>query len=459
MSRPPYVRSGSPRRPGVVRPVEQGHRHRVGPLEALERLAGRAAALPVHRRQHRHLRDRPLDPQPLRHRRVEVVGPGGGGERGVARTRPRAPEARSGRGRRARARARRARRPRAQHRRAGCAGRSRRSSGRPRRRRRSTARAAGRRGRRGRRATGSRRSSRSARRAASRAGRRRPGAPCGTARAPTCGCSARRPPRRASISRTCAGLRRSVDSRPGTWRSTSASRARREASLLGIRRRARSDGVGEQLLGARPVDRQPVAPQLEAQHGRGRLREHRADQPHRGRRGGVVLQVRRLERRPRPGLQVARGRAATPRGRRAGGRASSSSCRGRPGRASAANSKRSPVGGSGTSSTGMPCAAAQHWPAVALHPPWRRRWASRDVPGPGHGHAGHRRGGPLPTRPTTRPSAASGSRSSRRASLDDLGERPRAGDAVVHEEPPTARRGPEASRRAPRRHRGSCRAA
>ena len=180
------------------RPLEQVHRHRVGALEPLERLAGRSAALAVHRGEHRDLGHRPLDAQPLRHRCVEVVGAGGRRERRRRPTPPRAPAARSARGRPARTRGPRARPRPGAARSAGCAARSRPSSARRRRRRPSTAPAAGRRGRRARRATGSRRSWRSARRAASRAARRPPGAPCGTARAPTCGCSARRPRRRSA---------------------------------------------------------------------------------------------------------------------------------------------------------------------------------------------------------------------------------------------------------------------
>ena len=214
--------------------------------------------------------------------------------------------------------------------------------------------------------------------------------------------------------------------------------------LLGVRVVGRGpDGVGEQLLGARPVDGQPVAAQLEAQHRGRRLREHRADQAHRGRRGRVVLQVGRLERRPRPGapgVGVAQPlvvvAAQVPGGvdERVGRRWAGRRPRTRTGRR---------WGERARSSTGMPCAAAQHWPAVALHPPCRSRWASATS-------QARATGTPASTRAAAAASAdhhtqrGERSASSRRAASTTSRQRAGVGIGRRGAARPTARRGPEA---------------
>ena len=401
MTRPPYVRSDSPRRPEAAARVEQVHRHRVGPLEALERLSGRAAALAVHRREHRHLRDRTLHPQPLGDRRVEVVGPGGRRERRVARDHrqhPRLdlPEVGA-------------------HEHVTLVGRH---AG-PQHGRQVVQPVLGRhpagrtvaRGpppaqpvvgpRRSRRATGSRTSSRSARRAASRAGRRRAGAPCGRARAPTCGCWARpHPPRQhlAAPARGCAGRstrgpgraqHQRVAGPPGG--ASSASEVGRgpsgggESSSVRARSRAARRGAARGTAPPRPTPRAPCRPAAP----RSPLPRRAAAAPS----PGPAAHASRCPRSPQPLVVVA---AQVARGVDDGV--------GVRGRASDANSNRSPVGGAGTPSSGMPCAAAQHWPAVALQPPWRSRWASATSQARATATPAATRG-VAASPPTTRPSA------------------------------------------------------
>ncbi len=81
---PPAVRAQrGTAHPRGVRPIQQPHRDGVGPLQPLERLTSGPAALAVHRGEDRDLGDRPLDPEPLGHRGVEVVVLRGRREHGI----------------------------------------------------------------------------------------------------------------------------------------------------------------------------------------------------------------------------------------------------------------------------------------------------------------------------------------------------------------------------------------
>ena len=62
--------------PGPVGGIEVGHRHRVGRVEAAQRLGAVPGGLPVHRAEDRDLGHRPLHAELRRHRRVQVVGAG-----------------------------------------------------------------------------------------------------------------------------------------------------------------------------------------------------------------------------------------------------------------------------------------------------------------------------------------------------------------------------------------------
>ena len=70
-----------------VRGAQVAHRHWIGSFQSFERLARRARGLPVHRREHRHLGDGPLHPEPRGDRGVEVVVLRGAHETRVARHR------------------------------------------------------------------------------------------------------------------------------------------------------------------------------------------------------------------------------------------------------------------------------------------------------------------------------------------------------------------------------------
>ena len=73
--------------PGAVSLVQVGHGDRVRRLEAAQRLRAVPGGLPVHGAQHRDLGGGPVHPQLLRHRGVEVVGHGRGGQGAVPRHR------------------------------------------------------------------------------------------------------------------------------------------------------------------------------------------------------------------------------------------------------------------------------------------------------------------------------------------------------------------------------------
>ena len=60
--------------PGPVGGIEVGHRHRVGRVEAAQRLGTVPGGLPVHRAEDRHLGHRPVHAELRRHRRVQVIG-------------------------------------------------------------------------------------------------------------------------------------------------------------------------------------------------------------------------------------------------------------------------------------------------------------------------------------------------------------------------------------------------
>jgi len=68
---------------GPVPGVQVRHRDRIGGLEPPQRNRAVTGRLPVHRAEHRHLRDRPLHLQGFGHRRVQVIRQRRGRQRGV----------------------------------------------------------------------------------------------------------------------------------------------------------------------------------------------------------------------------------------------------------------------------------------------------------------------------------------------------------------------------------------
>ena len=196
-------------------------------------------------------------------------------------------------------------------------------------------------------------------------------------------------PTEARSSLTCNGFRRSVDSRPGVWASTAQVALGADPSRVGLVLGAGAGGLRDHPLGGRSVDGQPVAGELDAQEGRGRLRVGRRHGPRADRRQGRLLRAARRPGRPGPTPAGCRRRAAS-RACRRRGRGSRRhrthvdavdpvgvrrTVRCRP-RAAPWKSKRSPRVAAGRPARSSRCAAAHATWGVASQPPARRRWAS-----------------------------------------------------------------------------------